>query len=132
MVDTNVFIKIERSGKPAALSAFGQTERMFISAVSVSELLLGVYGADTEERRQRRAAFVEQVLADFEVLDFTTEVARVHAQIHYQLGKEGRVIGAHDLMIAATALQHVLPVLTANKREFSRVPNLHVIPYSAK
>ena len=42
---------------------------------------MGVHRADTEERRARRAAFVEAVIAGVRVLDFTTEVARVHAQL---------------------------------------------------
>jgi predicted nucleic acid-binding protein len=38
------------------------------------------------------------------------------------------MIGAHDLIIAVTALRHGCAVLTDNLSEFKRVPNLTVIP----
>ena len=49
--------------------------------------------------------------------------------LHAELAKKGQMIGAHDLIIAATAAQHNLPVLTENIDELSRVPGLQVIPF---
>lgn len=92
---------------------------------------MGVHRADTEERRQRRSAFVEAVIAGVGVLDFTTAVARVHAAIYADLAKKGEMIGAHDLIIAATARFHDLAVLTDNVKEFSRVPGLRLVPFEA-
>jgi predicted nucleic acid-binding protein len=40
------------------------------------------------------------------------------------------MIGAHDLIIAATARCHDLSLLTDNVEEFSRVPGLRVIPFA--
>jgi predicted nucleic acid-binding protein len=130
MVDTNVFIRFEKSGKPIDLSAWEQSERVYISVITVSELLLGVHRADTEERRQRRSAFVEAIIAGVGVLDFAIVMARVHAEICAELAKKGQIIGAHDLLIAATALYHDLSILTDNFDEFSRVPGLRVIPFN--
>lgn len=39
---------------------------------------------------------------------------------------EGRIIGPHDLWLAATCLAHGLTMVTANIREFARVPGLDV------
>jgi tRNA(fMet)-specific endonuclease VapC len=39
------------------------------------------------------------------------------------------MIGAHDLMIAATALAHGCAVLTENIKEFSRVPGLEAFSF---
>jgi predicted nucleic acid-binding protein len=97
--------------------------------VTVSELLLGVHGADTEARRNRRSAFVEAIIAGVRALNFSTEIARLHAQIYAELGRQGQLIGAHDLIIAATARHHGLSLLTDNVDEFSRVPGLQVIPF---
>lgn len=129
MVDTNVFIRFEKSGKPIDFSAWESSQKVYISAVIVSELLMGVHRANTEERRQRRSAFVEAVISGVGVLDFTVPAARIHAEIHAELTKKGQVIGAHDLIIAATARFHDLSVLTDNVQEFSRVPGLRVIPF---
>lgn len=129
MVDTNVFICFEKSGKPIDFSAWEGSERVFISVVIASELLMGVHRANTEERRQRRSTFVEAVIGGVGILDFAIPVARVHAEIHAELAKKGQVIGAHDMIIAATARCHDLALLTDNVQEFSRVPGLRVIPF---
>lgn len=127
MIDTNVFIAFERRGQGIDLSRRDPSEEVFISAVTVSELLMGVHRADSEVRRNRRSAFVEAIISGVPVLGFTAQVARVHAEICADLARRGQLIGAHDLIIAATALHHHLSVLTDNVNEFSRVPGLNVI-----
>ena len=129
IVDTAVFVAFERSGRPVDLSTWAPVEDVFISVVTVSELLVGVHRADTEARRARRAAFVEAILVGITVLDFTAEVARVHAHVTAELMQRGQVIGAHDLIIAATAKLHGASVLTDNAVEFRRVPGLNVLPF---
>lgn len=128
MVDTNVFIDFEKSGKPIDFSSWDSSQKVYISVIVASELLMGVHRADTETRRQRRSIFVEAIIAGVAVLDVTIAVARIHAEIHADLTRKGQMIGAHDLIIAATARCHDLSVLTDNVKEFSRVPGLHVIP----
>ncbi len=129
MVDTNVFIRFEKSGKAIDLSFWDPAERVYASVVTVAELLMGVHRANTEERKRRRSIFVEAVISGVEVLDFTIGAARIHAEIYADLAKMGQMIGAHDLIIAATARHHDLSLLTHNVDEFSRVPGLRVIPF---
>jgi tRNA(fMet)-specific endonuclease VapC len=57
MVDTNVFINFEKSGKSIDFSAWDNSQKVYISVIVASELLMGVHRADTEERRQRRYGF---------------------------------------------------------------------------
>jgi len=131
MVDACVFIHFERHGVPIDLSGWEPSEDVFISVVTVSELLMGVHRADSEARRKRRSGFVEAILAGVSVLDFTIAVARRYAQLYAELSQQGRLIGAHDMIIAATALHHNLSLLTDNVEEFSRVAGLSVIPFGA-
>jgi predicted nucleic acid-binding protein len=74
MVDTNVFIKFEKTRAAIDFSAWESTANVSISVVAVSELLIGVQRADTEERRKRRSAFVEAIISSIDILDFTLEV----------------------------------------------------------
>ena len=60
------------------------------------------------------------------ILPFGLAEARIHARIWAGLTASGTLIGAHDLLIAATALAHGFDLLTDNVREFSRVPGLVV------
>jgi predicted nucleic acid-binding protein len=53
-------------------------------------------------------------------------VARVHARVGADLAAAGLTIGAYDLWLAATCLAHGHAILTANVREFGRVPGLDV------
>jgi tRNA(fMet)-specific endonuclease VapC len=129
IVDANVFIHHERRGAPADLSRWDPTEDIFVSAITISELLMGVFRADSEERRKRRSEFVEAIIGAAGILDFTVAVARRHAQVYAELAQHGQLIGAHDMIIAATALHHRLPLLTSNVDEFSRVDGLQVIPF---
>ena len=126
VLDTGVFIRAERDGA-VDFSPWADYGDAFISAITVSELLVGVHRADSDTRRARRSAFVEAILARLPVLDFTTETARVHAGLFATLSQQGRMIGAHDLIIAATALSHGCAVFTTNAAEFARVPGLEVL-----
>ena len=129
MLDTNVFIYSERSGNPIDFSKWEEYGDVYISSVTVSELLVGVHYANSDARKTRRSAFVESVLAKIPVLSFNTEEARVHAGLFAILTKQGQIIGAHDLIIAATAIFHNCAVLTENIKEFERVPGLEAISF---
>lgn len=126
ILDTCILIHAERHGA-LDFSPWASHGDAFISAITVSELLVGVHRADSDARRARRSAFVEAILAQLPALDFTTETARVHAGLFATLSQQGQMIGAHDLIIAATALLHDCVVLTTNAAEFARVPGLDVL-----
>jgi len=63
-------------------------------------------------------------LASVTILPFNTAEAEQAAQIRAILKTQGQPIGAYDVLIAAIALQYGLLMVTANQREFERVPNL--------
>ncbi|MCW5557185.1 MAG: PIN domain-containing protein [Verrucomicrobiae bacterium] len=102
-----------------------------ISAVTASELLHGIKRAVDPVIKARRASKVEGVLTSVKLLPFDIAEARVHARIRAQLEKAGRLIGPHDLLIAATALTAGFDLATLNVDEFKRVPGLSVIDASA-
>ena len=74
----------------------------------------------------RREAFVEAVLQLAPTVPFDLRVARTHARLWSELAAAGQQVGAHDQLIAATALAHGYAVLTENLRDFQRVPGLAV------
>jgi len=127
LVDTNVFIRLERSGSPPTLLNTLYSESLSLSAVTATELLFGLYQAESATRRQSRQAFIDTALATFPVLAVDLEVARVHAQIWAQLSLSGQLIPVRDLFIAATAVAHGLTLLTQDTRDFARVNGLDVL-----
>jgi predicted nucleic acid-binding protein len=59
-------------------------------------------------------------------LPFDDRCAGGAGLIRLDLERSGRPIGPNDLLIAATARAHDLVLVTANTREFARVPGLRV------
>lgn len=120
-MDTSVLIGLERG---ASIDLGDET--MAIAAVTAAELLHGLYRSDSSPRRERRRLFLDELLKQVLVLGYSLDIARVHAQIWAELQGLGQTIGPYDLLIAATALHHGLPVATLNTREFARVPGLEL------
>jgi tRNA(fMet)-specific endonuclease VapC len=127
LIDASVLIEYERGRlnlqqrlRPAAEDEF------FLSVVTVSELLHGVHRAKESGVRAKRAAFVEAVFERFPHLPIDYATARIQAQIWADLSAHGQLIGPHDLWVAAACLAHRHRIVTANSREFGRVPGLVV------
>jgi tRNA(fMet)-specific endonuclease VapC len=138
LLDITVFIDLERAVRSltpgsamAEVSArleeqLGPDEEVGIAAITASELLHGVHRA-TPEHRARREAFVEAVLAAFPPLPFDVLAARAHARIWAELAAAGLDVGAHDRLVAATAITAGWRVGTANLRHFARITGLDVL-----
>ena len=127
IVDTSVFVHAERAKKNIDFRRWDRFGEIAVSAITAAELLVGVHRADSPARRANRLAFVEGVLAAVKVVDYTLDVARVHAELLATLVQRGQMIGPYDLIVAATALCRGAAVLTSNVDEFARVPNLQVL-----
>jgi len=141
LLDTTVFIDLERAVRPlppatamAKVSGrleeqLGPDEEVGIAAITASELLHGVHRA-TLQHRARREAFVEAVIAAFPPLPFELLAARVHARIWAELAAAGQDVGAHDRIVAATAITAGWRIGTANLRHFDRIVGLDVLTIS--
>jgi tRNA(fMet)-specific endonuclease VapC len=107
----------------------GPDEDVGIAAITASELLHGVHRA-TAEHRARREVFVEAVLAAFPPLPFGLLAARAHARIWADLAAAGQDVGAHDRLVAATAITAGWRVGTANLRHYDRIAGLDILTVS--
>lgn len=125
ILDTGVLIAIERR-KVALDDALADGDDPAIAAVTAAELLLGVELADNTNRLARQS-FVDTVLATVPVEEYTVDVARAHARLLAHVRKTGQPRGAHDLIIAATALASARTVVTYGKRaRFDDLPGVRV------
>jgi tRNA(fMet)-specific endonuclease VapC len=128
ILDTSVLIAAEKQQFDLRrLFEARADEPFFIAAITAAELLHGVERAQPPARKKARSRYVEAVLSEIEAIDFDLLVARRHAALWAVLEKAGKVIGAHDLLIAATALQYGHAVATLDLTEFRRVAGLRVI-----
>ena len=128
LIDSSVLIAAERGSLDLEILGREYAGVDFaIAAITASELLHGVHGAREQARKARREAFVEAILTTLPVIAFDELAARAHARVWARLASKGRAIGAHDLLIAATAIARGLDVVTRDQRSFPMIPGLTVI-----
>jgi tRNA(fMet)-specific endonuclease VapC len=94
-----------------------------VPAIVEYELRYGLMRLPAEAAAPRLAALA-QFLLPMQLLPFDSECAAHAARIRAELEAVGTPIGAHDTLIAATALRHQSTLVTRNVREFARVPGL--------
>lgn len=101
-------------------------EEFKLAAITVAELWHGAERA-TGGHRTRRKLFLQRLFSTVEFVPDTEQTGFEHARIWAELEASGRIIGAHDLILAATALQSGSAVATFNRRHFAVVKGLRVI-----
>ncbi len=128
LIDSSVLIEIERRGKlEADFAAVVAGELVAISAITSAEMMAGAAMRQSPGHRQRIVIDIVSLLRHVEVLPFDTREARIYGRLYAHLRSTGQMVGAFDLLIAATALAHECSVVTLNLREFNRIPGLTVI-----
>ncbi len=116
ILDTNVLIADERAAiDRAALDA----DELAIAAVSVAEYRVGIELADSAERAADRARALAVITSAVEVLEYTEATAACHARLIAHVRRAGVPRGAHDLIVAAHALQTERIVLTFDAKPAS-------------
>lgn len=130
VIDTNVFIDAENSRFDLnSLDVFTHYGDSYIAAITISELLAGVFLAKSAKIRIQRSVFVEGIIANIPVLEFNEEVARCYGELyaHYLKLKAKADMNVHDLQIAATCIAHGYSVLTSNTADFKKIPGLNIV-----
>lgn len=121
VVDTSVVIDLD-SIPPDELPA-----EVAISAVTMAELAAGPHAtADTQERARRQER-LQRAEALFEPLPVDGAVARAYGLVYAEVsagGRQTRGRRALDLLIAATAVAHELPLYTGNTDDFAGLGRL--------
>ncbi len=121
LLDTNMVIALFNSGDTALRSHLKthQPADIAVSSIGMHELYFGAYKS---QRQQQNLEKIDKL--PFEVLHFDKEDARQAGEVRAELNKNGRPIGAYDVLIAGQALARGLTLITHNTKEFSRVSGL--------
>ena len=105
-------------------------EGIAISIITYIEIYQGVLRSPTPKEAERKlTAFVDTV----SILPISPAVARRCAHIRETLRKQRKEFRrrASDLLIAATALEHDLTLVTRNREDYEDVPNIRFYQPSA-
>lgn len=124
LLDTNMLSELVRRPRGPVTARIAETGEGSIctSIVVAAELRYGAAKSASPRLIER----VELVLSALEVLPLEPPADRRYAEIRHHLATRGTPIGPNDLWIAAQALAFDLTLVTANTREFERVPSLPI------
>ncbi|MCX7065726.1 MAG: type II toxin-antitoxin system VapC family toxin [Proteobacteria bacterium] len=124
LLDTNIISDLMRSpaGEIGRRIAEVGEDSICTSIIVAAELRFGAAKSASKALVER----VELVLSAIDTLPLEPPADRHYAVIRHALSLQGVLIGPNDLLIAAHALALELTVVTANEREFGRVPGLKV------
>jgi tRNA(fMet)-specific endonuclease VapC len=128
LVDTSVLIAAQRAEVDLGtlLAKLGD-HKVATATICVSELLHGPHRLTNAVARARAERSVEVILTGLSIVSFDLEIAKLHARLSADLADAGKQVGAHDLIIAATALSLDYRVATRDRRSFPRIPGLDVV-----
>ncbi|RYG99234.1 MAG: type II toxin-antitoxin system VapC family toxin [Alphaproteobacteria bacterium] len=104
-----------------ALAYRNEHDKPYLSVITVMEILRGLH-RDIDPAKAER--FKLSAPANFQFLDVTTGVSYLASEIIGKLEDARMTIGIADSLIAATAIQHGLVLVTANRKHFQRVVDL--------
>jgi tRNA(fMet)-specific endonuclease VapC len=122
LVDTNIISDMIRNpyGKVSLRVRQAGDDRVCTSIIVAAELRYGAAKRGSAKLTTR----IEGALDRLDVLSFEAPADRIYRALRARLEKKGRVIRAHDLLIAAHALAVGFTLVTGNEREFVRIPEL--------
>ncbi len=122
LLDTNILIDA-LCGRSACLailaSAVSAGHQLTTSAVNVAEVYAGMRPG--EESRTRK------FLSSFPSFPVTEAIAERAGLLKFKWARKGKTLSIVDTIVAATALEHNLTLITANRKDFP-MPELKFYP----
>ncbi len=129
LLDTNVLSELVRAKpEPVVVAWFENVpdDSLYISVLTLGEIQKGVESVSDSRRKEKLRVWLAHTLPDW----FEDRVLSVDGAVAEQWGcmlaEAGRPIPAVDSLLAATALQHDLRMVTRNEQDFI-FPGLEVI-----
>jgi predicted nucleic acid-binding protein len=125
LLDTSVVIDLstlDRSELP---------DRISIAAITMAELAAGPHATSDPAERARRQDLLQRSESTFDPLPFDADAARAYGRIYASVvaaGRKARGRRAVDLLIAATALAHNVPLYTRNPDDFAHLDGVDIVP----
>nr|WP_242508738.1 type II toxin-antitoxin system VapC family toxin [Rhodocyclus purpureus] len=134
MLDTCVLselVKVAPSSEVLAWVAAREDGDLFVAAMTLAELRRGVAKLPSSRRKNELSTWVENLARSFgdRVLPFTGETAAYWAEMCARAEAAGKPMAAFDSIIAATAVEHGLALVTRNQKDFVAAPVMVIDPW---
>ena len=129
ILDTGVLIASER-GTAGLAGIVREGDDVVVAAVTVAELRVGVELASQRHRRGREE-FLQRALEVLPVEPYDLAAAQAHGRLLAHVHRQGRQRGAHDLLVAATAVSTVRTLVTTDASAgFGELPGVTCLEIS--
>jgi tRNA(fMet)-specific endonuclease VapC len=119
MLDTNTCVYAMRGSA-------GFSPKLALRDCAISTIVLGEleYGVNHSQHLEKNRAALDAFLNAVQIFSLEPEAGEHYGRIRALLASEGQLIGNNDMWIAAHARSLGLALITHNRSEFSRVPDL--------
>ncbi len=115
-LDTNIIIDFWRNdGKIVQMMATKQTERLFITPITLCELYRGAY---LSSKREKNLRLIEELLQRTDLLSFPRESCEHFGKESARMKMAGKQADEPDIAIASIAKAHGMIIITRNKKHF--------------
>ena len=118
---------------PAVLGWMGErsSSDLYVSALTLAELERGIVRLPASRRRNELTTWLANVQAGLgqRALPFTRDTAGYWARLCAKAEAAGKPMAAFDSLLAATALEHDLAVVTRNVSDFAHAPVVLINPW---
>jgi len=118
LVDTDVLIDVSRNNE-AAIDFLDQLDNSWsISIITALELIVGA-------RNKKEVTQIDQLVAVYSAIPLTAEIGNSSYGLLRQFAKS-HGLRVFDSLIAATAIEQKLTLVTKNKKHFQMISNLNL------
>lgn len=137
LLDTNVPSELIRTAPDSHVDSWVRAQdgaSLYLSVITIGEFRKGLELCPESKRRRQLQDWLEQDLLSVfsgRVLPVTQAIAERWGEISGRQQTIGRQISMADGLIAATALEHGLTVVTRNLKDFSGVGVTLLDPWTA-
>ena len=129
LLDTNICIAALKGDRRVLAKFVQNVGRIYLSMLVVAELQFGVEKlalAHQNHAPERRANLQRFIDTTDGIIELNSNAIPVYARLRADLEAIGTPIGPHDLWIAAQAIYEGATLVSANTREFERIPKLRL------
>lgn len=123
-LDTNALSDFA-AGSEALGTLLMPFQSLVLPVTVVGEYRYGLLGS---KKKAQLESWLEDLLRDVRVIDATAQTATVYARIRHALRAAGTPIPENDVWIAASAIEHRLPLVTQDKH-FGAVKGLELLTW---